>query len=115
VDLTGSTSPFNIVIDNTYSAVTVTKQKVRCCTCGDDLPERLMSKGRSGPNSRRCKLCTCEEAKASIRYSKSWPMFIKDLPKWHDRKIVSEIEWLERKLAALEAEQQKRISRFERN
>jgi hypothetical protein len=62
----------------------------------------------TGSRRKYCKLCTAEQAKASIRKSRSWPAFVGDLPKWPTPKIESEIEWLENKLVELWIELEER-------
>jgi hypothetical protein len=85
-----------------------------CNRCGAGVPKIKFAKNtnRNGsPRSNLCKLCVAEQAKLSLRESRSFPRLLAELPAWPDAKIESELAWLEKKMFAILDEQERRARR----
>jgi hypothetical protein len=84
---------------------------MNCTRCGPGKTADQMAKNsrRGVPVQTLCKLCVSEQAKYSVRQNISFPRLIKDLPSWPDAKLVSEMNWLNQQLDALEREARRRL------
>lgn len=86
-----------------------------CTACREDKPRSKFARARNAGHGRnaqgvdyRCKECVNEQAKFSIRMSRSIPLLDSQMRVWRKRHLISEIEYLEMKLDLLRGELRRR-------
>ena len=77
-----------------------------CITCGIER-ERGSDPNRFDGLDPRCKVCINEVAKVSAR-AKRWTKLKAEVATWTDEKVMSELDWLGKKLDLVTAELRRR-------